>query len=100
MTRNLDRRVEQLRPIENPSLRKHIVEDALTPYLKAPKAEDWNQTVPIRESSPPLATLPSRSKIGLSRKPKEKASNLNQSKRACSRSNGKTILYLLHANTI
>jgi len=34
MTRNLDRRVELLFPIENPSLRKHIVENVLTPYLK------------------------------------------------------------------
>ncbi len=34
MTRNLDRRVELLFPIENPILRKHIVDHILTPYLK------------------------------------------------------------------
>ena len=34
MTRNLDRRVELLFPIENPKLRNHIVENVLTPYLK------------------------------------------------------------------
>jgi polyphosphate kinase len=34
MTRNLDRRVELLFPIENPNLRKHIVENVLMPYLK------------------------------------------------------------------
>ena len=34
MTRNLDRRVELLFPIENPDLRKHIVENVLNPYLK------------------------------------------------------------------
>ena len=34
MTRNLDRRVELLFPIENPDLRKHILENILTPYLK------------------------------------------------------------------
>ncbi len=34
MTRNLDRRVEILFPIENPKLRKFIVETVLTPYLK------------------------------------------------------------------
>jgi polyphosphate kinase len=34
MTRNLDRRVELLFPIESPNLRKHIVENVLTPYLK------------------------------------------------------------------
>jgi polyphosphate kinase len=34
MTRNLDRRVEILFPIENPKLREHIVENVLTPYLK------------------------------------------------------------------
>jgi len=34
MTRNLDRRVEILFPIENPKLRKYIVESILTPYLK------------------------------------------------------------------
>lgn len=34
MTRNLDRRVEILFPIENPKLRKFIVESILTPYLK------------------------------------------------------------------
>ena len=34
MTRNLDRRVELLFPIEDPNLRKHIVENVLTPYLK------------------------------------------------------------------
>ncbi len=34
MTRNLDRRVEILFPIENPNLRKHIVENILNPYLK------------------------------------------------------------------
>lgn len=34
MARNLDRRVEILFPIENPKLRKFIVESILTPYLK------------------------------------------------------------------
>jgi len=34
MTRNLDRRVEILFPIENPKLRKFIFEMVLTPYLK------------------------------------------------------------------
>ncbi|MDH5585120.1 MAG: polyphosphate kinase 1, partial [Nitrospirota bacterium] len=34
MTRNLDRRVELLFPIENPNLRKHIVDNVLKPYLK------------------------------------------------------------------
>jgi polyphosphate kinase len=34
MTRNLDRRVELLFPIENSRLRKFIVETVLTPYLK------------------------------------------------------------------
>ncbi len=34
MTRNLDRRVELLFPIENPKLRKFLVEWILTPYLK------------------------------------------------------------------
>ena len=34
MTRNLDRRVEILFPVENPDLRKHIVENVLAPYLK------------------------------------------------------------------
>jgi len=34
MSRNLDRRVEILFPIENPKLRKCIVETVLTPYLK------------------------------------------------------------------
>ena len=34
MTRNLDRRVEILFPIENPKLRKYMVESILTPYLK------------------------------------------------------------------
>jgi polyphosphate kinase len=34
MTRNLDRRVELLFPIENAKLRKFIVESILTPYLK------------------------------------------------------------------
>ena len=34
MTRNLDRRVEILFPIENPTLRQHIVENVITPYLK------------------------------------------------------------------
>lgn len=34
MSRNLDRRVEILFPIENPTLRKYIVEAVLTPYLK------------------------------------------------------------------
>ena len=34
MTRNLDRRVELLFPIENSRLRKFIVESVLTPYLK------------------------------------------------------------------
>ncbi len=34
MTRNLDRRVELLFPIENSSLRQSIVENVLTPYLK------------------------------------------------------------------
>jgi polyphosphate kinase len=34
MTRNLDRRVELLFPIENPKLRKYMVESILTPYLK------------------------------------------------------------------
>ena len=33
MTRNLDRRVELLFPIENPNIRKHIVDNVLTPYL-------------------------------------------------------------------
>ena len=34
MTRNLDRRVEILFPIENSALRKHIVENVVNPYLK------------------------------------------------------------------
>jgi len=34
MTRNLDRRVEILFPIENPKLRKYMVESILNPYLK------------------------------------------------------------------
>ncbi len=34
MSRNLDRRVEILFPIENPKLRKFIFETVLTPYLK------------------------------------------------------------------
>ncbi len=34
MTRNLDRRVELLFPIEDPNLRTHILENVLTPYLK------------------------------------------------------------------
>ena len=34
MQRNLDRRVEILFPIENSSLRKQILENVLTPYLK------------------------------------------------------------------
>jgi polyphosphate kinase len=34
MSRNLDRRVEILFPIENPGLRKSILENVLTPYLK------------------------------------------------------------------
>jgi len=34
MSRNLDRRVEILFPIENPKLRKFILETVLTPYLK------------------------------------------------------------------
>ncbi len=34
MTRNLDRRVELLFPIENPELRRHIVDNILMPYLK------------------------------------------------------------------
>ncbi len=33
MARNLDRRVEILFPVENPNLRKFIVENILTPYL-------------------------------------------------------------------
>ena len=34
MTRNLDRRVEILFPVENPKLREFILERILTPYLK------------------------------------------------------------------